>query len=186
VNAATGFHVWSQTYDRDLGDVLKLQTDIATAVASALKVTLLGDEAAKIEVGGTHNPAAFDAYLRASQAYSASQNKKDLEDAIAAYTEAVRQDPDYAAYADRSLAVTHLAVDWTRGSAVPDFNRAQADAHKAIALAPDLAEGHLALASLSEVSLEFTHAGQEYERAVALAPGNARLLRRVRSFDRPG
>lgn len=177
VNAATGFHVWSQTYDRDLGDVLKLQTDIATAVASALKVTLLGNEAAKIEVGRTHNPAAFDAYLRASQAHWASVNKKDLEDAIAAFTEAVRQDPDYAlAYADRSLAFTQLAVDWTRGSPVREFNRAQADAQKAIALAPDLAEGHLALASLLAVSLEFTHAGQEYRRAVELAPGNARVL----------
>ena len=66
INAVTGFHLWSKTYDRDLGDVLKLQTEIATAVAG-LKVTLLGDVAAKIELGGTRNPAAFDAYLRASQ-----------------------------------------------------------------------------------------------------------------------
>ena len=68
-NAVTGYHLWSQTYDRDLGDVLKLQTDIANAVAGALRVALLGDVAAKIEVGGTRNPAAFDAYLRASSAY---------------------------------------------------------------------------------------------------------------------
>src|SRR5205807_4619578 len=51
INAATGFHLWSKTYDRDLGDVLKLHTEIATAVASALKVTLLGDLAAKVEHG---------------------------------------------------------------------------------------------------------------------------------------
>lgn len=67
-NAVTGFHLWSHNYDRDLGDVLKLQTEIATAVANALKVTLLGDEAARIERGGTRNPAAFDAYLRGSRA----------------------------------------------------------------------------------------------------------------------
>ena len=47
INAVTGFHLWSKTYDRDLGDVLKLQTEIATAVAGALKVTLLGDVAAE-------------------------------------------------------------------------------------------------------------------------------------------
>src|SRR5262245_30373226 len=69
VNGITGFHLWSQVYDRDLGDVLKLQTEIATAVASALKVTLLGNEATKIELGGTHNPGAFDAYLRGSKAF---------------------------------------------------------------------------------------------------------------------
>src|SRR6202042_2887689 len=49
INAITGYHLWSKTYDRDLGDVLKLKTEIATAVAGALKVTLLGDVAAKVE-----------------------------------------------------------------------------------------------------------------------------------------
>jgi adenylate cyclase len=62
INSVTGFHLWSKTYGRDLGDVLKRQTEIATAVASAMKVTRLGDVAAKIELGGTHKPAAFDAY----------------------------------------------------------------------------------------------------------------------------
>src|SRR5262249_833197 len=69
INAVAGFHMWSKSYDRDLRDVLKLQTEIATAVASALEVTLLGDASAKIELGGTRNPAAFDAYLRGSKAY---------------------------------------------------------------------------------------------------------------------
>ena len=77
INAVTGFHLWSKTYDRDLGDVLKLQTEIATAVASALRVTLLGDVAAKVELGGTRNPAAFDAYLRGLKAYSSAQEAKD-------------------------------------------------------------------------------------------------------------
>src|SRR4029077_6283434 len=54
-NAMTGFHMWSQTYDRELGDVLKLQADIAEAVASALKVTLLRDVATEMTVGGTRN-----------------------------------------------------------------------------------------------------------------------------------
>ena len=51
INAVTGFQLWSKSYDRDLGDVLKLQTEIATAVAGALKVALLGDIAQKIEIG---------------------------------------------------------------------------------------------------------------------------------------
>src|SRR4029077_12633109 len=110
LNAVTGFHLWSKTYDRDLGDVLKLQSDIATAVASALKVTLLGDEATKIELGGTRNPAAFDAYLRASQAYQSIHEAKDFPSAIAAYTEAIRLDPNYAlAFAGRSRASSDYA-----------------------------------------------------------------------------
>ena len=68
-SAVTGYHLWSQTYDRDLGDVLKLQADIATAVAGALKVTLLGEIAAKIEIGGTHNQWLHSTHadLRASR-----------------------------------------------------------------------------------------------------------------------
>src|SRR5271156_4233858 len=86
VNAVTGFHLWSKTYDRDLGDVLKLQSEIATAVASALKVTLLGDVAAKVELGGTGNPAALDAYLRGLKAARSIHDTKDLPAAIAAFT----------------------------------------------------------------------------------------------------
>src|SRR6266481_1178262 len=112
-NAITGFHLWSQTYDRDLSDVLALQMEIANAVASALKVALLGDVAAKIEAGGTRDPAAFDAYLRASKAYREYQNDKDVQAAIAGYTEAIRLDPEYAlAYADRSLAFSTFATNF--------------------------------------------------------------------------
>src|SRR6202043_2251978 len=78
INAVTGFHLWSHTYDRDLGEVLKLETEIATAVASALKVTLLGNVAAKVELGGTRNPAAFDAYLRGVKAFSLRLEAKEI------------------------------------------------------------------------------------------------------------
>src|SRR5579862_3191336 len=103
INAVTGYHLWSHTYDRDLGDVLKLETEIATSVASALKVSLLGDEATKIELGGTRNPAAFDAYLRGRKIHLAKHEAKDYQAAIAAYTEAIGLDPNYAlAFAQRS------------------------------------------------------------------------------------
>lgn len=192
-NAVTGYQLWSQTYDRDLGDVLELQTDIANAVAGALKVTLLGDVAAKIETGGTRNPAAFDAYLRASTAYrhfgpanlaAGGMNKEGLQPAIAAYTEAIRADPDYAlAYAGRSLAFADFARALVAGPEVSDyFNKAQSDARKAIALAPDLADSHLALANFFAGTLELADAFSEYQRALALAPGNATALREYGAF----
>jgi TolB-like protein/Flp pilus assembly protein TadD len=176
INAVTGYHLWSETYDRNLDDVLTLQTDIANAVANALKVSMLGGMAAKIELGGTRNPAALDAYLQGRKAYIARHNAKDVATAIAAYTEAIRLDGDYAlAFANRSLAFTVYAG---LGESVREsFAKAQADALKAIALAPDLPEGHLALASYFDSgSLDFGRAKQEYERAVALAPGNSRIL----------
>jgi TolB-like protein/tetratricopeptide (TPR) repeat protein len=185
INAVTGFHLWSKTYDRDLGDVLKLQTEIATAVASALKVTLLGDVAAKVELGGTGNPAAFDAYLRGAKAVSSRRDAKDLPAAIAAYTEAIRLDPHYAlAFAGRSSAFSGVANDAETPAAVREgFDKAQADARQALILAPDLAQSHLALAFVAENgTLDFTQANDEYQRALALAPGNAQVLRFSGSF----
>src|SRR5207244_10259895 len=96
INAVTGFHLWSKTYDRDLGDVLQLQTEIATAVAEALKVTLLGDVSAKIELGSTRNPAAFDAYLRGLKLARTATTREECRAPIDAFTEAIRLDSDYA------------------------------------------------------------------------------------------
>jgi TolB-like protein len=181
INAVTGFHLWSHTYDRDLGDVLKLETEIATAVASALKVSLLGDVATKIELGGTRNPAAFDAYLRGVKAFASFHDEKDLQAAIDAFTEAVRLDPNYAlAFARRSAAMTSYAglLNSTPVARNRQNDQARDDALRSIALEPDLAEGHLALGAFFENGpLDFTRANDEYERARALAPGNASVLR---------
>jgi TolB-like protein/DNA-binding winged helix-turn-helix (wHTH) protein/Tfp pilus assembly protein PilF len=180
INAVNGFHLWSRDYDRDLNDVLALQTDIATAVAHELQAKLLGNEASRIELGGTRTPAAFDAYLRGAKAYSTRVDAKDCQTAIAAYTEAIRIDPNYAlAFAGRSSAQTAYAEEYASGGAMREaFDRAQADARQALALAPELAEGHVALGdALLTGSFEFAQASKAYERAVRLAPGNAQALR---------
>jgi TolB-like protein/DNA-binding winged helix-turn-helix (wHTH) protein len=184
INGVTGFHLWSETYDRDLGDVLKLQTEIASAVASALKITLLRDVATEMKAGGTRNPAAYDAYLRSASAYWQVRSASDNESVRAGYQEAVRLDPNFAlAYAEWSIALNAYASLFAHGPAVGDFyHQARAAALKAIALAPDLAEGHLALAVVQQRSLEFREAIENYERALALAPGNARVLRDSGAF----
>jgi TolB-like protein len=178
-NAVTGFHIWSETYDRDLGDVLQLQTEIATAVAGALRVKLLGDVAERIELGGTRSPAAFDMYLRALKAFSSIDDVSSLQSAITEYTEAIRLDPGYAlAFAGRSRALSGYASEFATGPAIREFfDKAQADAREALKLAPELAEGQLALATyLARGALDFKHADEAYERAVVLAPGNAAVL----------
>jgi TolB-like protein/Flp pilus assembly protein TadD len=184
INAVTGFHLWSETYDRDLGDVLKLQTEIASAVASALKVTLLRDVATEMKVGGTRNPAAYDAYLRSASAYWQVVSASDNESVRAGYQEAVRLDPNFAlAYAEWSIALDAYGSLFAHGTAVGDFYRqARAAALKAVALAPELAEGHLALAVVYQRSFDFAGASDEFQRAMTLAPGNARVLRDYGDF----
>jgi tetratricopeptide (TPR) repeat protein len=102
----------------------------------------------------------------------------------AGYQEAVRLDPGFAlAYAGWSLALGAYAELFAQGPAVGDFHRqARAQALKAVALAPELAEGHLALAVVYERSLDFTRASDEFQRAMTLAPSNARVLRDYGQF----
>jgi TolB-like protein/tetratricopeptide (TPR) repeat protein len=183
-NAVTGFHLWSQTYDRSLGDVLKLQTEIATEVAGALKVRLLSsDAAAKIEIGGTHNPAALDAFLRGRKGFHDATNPKDWPPVFAAFNAAIRLDPNFAlAFAARSAAHSSAAF-WASGAAFAEQSRlAEADARRAIELAPDLAEGHLALGYHFRSLLDFQHASAEFSQARALAPGNALVLEVTGNF----
>jgi len=175
INAVSGYHLWSKTYDRDLGDVLKLQTEIATAVATALKVTLLGDEAAKIELGGTRSPAAFDAYLRGLKLYRIAKGTTPMEcrEPIAAFTSALALDSSYAlAYADRGLVTWECATNTTQWLDQPIAQQVRADAERAIALAPGLADGYVALGWLEVGLLNLTAADQACGRALALAPGN--------------
>jgi serine/threonine-protein kinase len=178
-NAVTGFHLWSQTYDRDLSDVLKLQTEIADAVANALKVTLLGDVATKVAAGGTRNPLAFDAYLRGLRLTRVATNEREAAPALDEYAEAIRLDPNFAlAYAARSLALWDFNYQW---GSIPvraqKAEKARIDAERAIALAPDLGLAHAALArSLLALALDYPHAMEESERALALAPGDAIVL----------
>ena len=137
-----------------------------------------------MELGGTRNPAAFDAYLRAASAYWQTVSARDNEFVRAGYQEALRLDPNFAlAYADLSIALNAYASFFAHGPAADDFLRqARATALKAVALAPELAEGHLALALVQQNSLDLAGASGEFERAVTLAPGNARVLRDYGDF----
>ncbi|MBV9913896.1 MAG: tetratricopeptide repeat protein [Sinobacteraceae bacterium] len=178
-DAVSGFHLWSQTYDRGLGDVLKLQSEIADAVAGALRVTLLGSSAATVELGSTHNPVAFDAYLRGLRLARTATTRDECQVALDAFSQSIRTDPNYAlAYAHRAYTVwncaSHLTGDWLNKD---PGEQARSDAQRAISLAPTLAEGYIALGYLASGQLDFFAADQACQRALALAPNNDQVLR---------
>ena len=114
------------------------------------------------ESGGTRNPAALDAYLRGEKRFSSIGDTQDFPALIAAYAEAIRLDPHYAlAFASRSLAFSWAAGRATTAAAAREgYDQAQADARQALALAPDLAQAHLASALVSQYTLDFTQASE--------------------------
>jgi TolB-like protein/tetratricopeptide (TPR) repeat protein len=183
INGATGFHLWSETYDQDLGDVLKLQTDIANAVAGALKVTLLESVTLKTELGGTHDPVAFDAYLRGLKLtrIAMSATPMDCRGPIDAFSEAIAHDAEYAlAYANRAVITWACATnspDWL-SQQQPGQKTVRADAERAVALAPNLAEGYVALSELEQGLLHFGASDRACARARELAPGSTQVLNR--------
>ena len=114
------------------------------------------------------------------KANSTIHDAKELQVAIDAFSEAIRFDPDDAlAFAQRSRALVGYAQEFATGPGIREYlDKAQSDGRRAIALAPELAEAHIALAlTFWTGPLQFTNALEEYERAAALAPGNAQVLR---------
>jgi serine/threonine-protein kinase len=178
VNAVSGFHMWSQNYDRDLSDILTLQTDIALAVAQEMQAKLLGDESARMEVGGTRNPAAYDAYLRGTQIAATAQDA--WRPALAAFDQAIALDPNFAAArAQRARALRYEAFFSTDPTAVHElYTQAREEAERAVALAPDYADAHMVLGwhILVNAFMELGAAAREIDRAMALAPGSAAVL----------
>jgi TolB-like protein/DNA-binding winged helix-turn-helix (wHTH) protein/tetratricopeptide (TPR) repeat protein len=179
IDAQTGFPLWSGSFDRDRfnDDIFKVQADIAQSVTSALEVKLLGADAGKFTLGGTHNARAFDAYLRAMVNNNPVEDDAHARQAMADFSEAIRLDPNYAAaYAGRA-AIAHALVNNGTGDDVAAAQKmladATADADRAIAIEPSLADGHWARALLLGAALDFTAASAEMSRARDLAPGNA-------------
>ena len=147
--------------------------------------TQLGDVAAKIELGGTNNPAAFDAYLRGARLLATAEGETNMNAAISAFTDAIRLDPHYAlAFAARARARTTLGgIVNTVAESLALYDKAQADARQSLKLAPNIAEGHLTLASALQSGLNYAQAKEEYERALVLSPGNAQVLRLASRFE---
>ncbi len=185
INAVTGFEIWSQTYDRNMVDILTLQSEVAGSVTHQLKVKL-DTTADQIELGGTNNPQAYDAYLHGMQLFYRPNPQDDgLMGALAAFEEATALDPNYAAAYVRKAAVLLSTPNDPEGpnSRSNLAKRARAAAERALAIAPRYGEAHLAMAGVYAFgSLEFVKATHEYRLAAALAPGSAYVQRAFGSW----
>ena len=108
IQANNGFHLWSETYDRELESIFAIQEEISRQVVQELKVRLLPDENAVLSSRPTEDIEAYNAFLEATQLES-SRQPKDLETAIVKYKQAINLDPSFAlAHARLAKAYSHL------------------------------------------------------------------------------
>jgi adenylate cyclase len=172
IRADNGYHLWSQTYDRDLKDVFKVQDEIAGRVVEELKLTL--PTAATSSAARTDNAAAHNLYLLGRK-YEDQPTAESQKSAIESFNRAIALDPNYAAaYAHLALSEASLADL----SGEPNgLDRASAATERAIALAPDSADGYQARAQLRSTFLwDWDGANADYAKALAIDPNNSDAL----------
>ena len=174
IRASTGVHIWSETYDRDVADVFKVQDDIARAVVDKLKVTLLGPPPSAL--ARTTNHEAHNLYLQ-GRFFVAQDSKTGTAKAVDYYQRAIALDPSYA------QAWSALSFAYFRQMAngyVPTeqgLDESLAAARKAIAIDPSLSDGYAMLGALL-MTREHDWAGAraQLEQALRLDPASTSAM----------
>jgi TolB-like protein len=179
IRGSDGVEQWAQDYDRSAGDAIRIQTDIATSVAQALRIALGFAAREALTLGGTANGAAQDSYLRAAALYLNNTDEAALRQCVALLDDAVAQDPKYAnAYRLKARSLELLATSYAKSSSEMADTLAQADVavRRAIALAPKLGSAYAELALIEQDRFHFANALRSMKQALALSPNDPLVL----------
>jgi TolB-like protein/Tfp pilus assembly protein PilF len=176
IEAAGGFHLWSQTFERDAADVFKVQDEIAGAISTALETKLTGRSARGNPGERAIDPVAYDEYLQGRQKV-ALRVEDNLRLAEEAFTRVIARAPDYApAYSGRAFVLV-LGLAWKPWIPAPEaLAAADADIAKALQLDPGSAEAYMVRAIVEDIQLHINAALADFEHALKLAPGNVDVI----------
>ena len=169
LEAARGFHLWSESYDREMRDIFAIQQEIARSVVRALQVTLSPQEKGALAEIPTRHVQAYDYYLKGRSFYY-RYGRHDIEFALQLFSRATELDPEYA------LAQAGLADCWSYiylYSERKDSVRLQAEAagRRAVELAPELAQAQASFAVAMSLGSHKEEAQAAFEKAIQLDPG---------------
>jgi len=171
INAKDGFHLWSETYDRDLDDIFVVQDEIASKVVAALRITLMGEMPESQQT----DPEVYSLYLQ-GKFFGNLKGQENLEKAIAAFKQALAIAPDYApAWVELSVAYQdQRKYGWmTREQA---FTLSMAATEKALAIDSNMAAAWASLAFLKRRQLDWSGAKAAIDKASELEPNNSLVI----------
>jgi serine/threonine protein kinase/Flp pilus assembly protein TadD len=168
VNAADGYHLWSDRFDRELADVFAVQDEIADNIVKALRVVLSDNEKRAIEQARPENFQAYEYYLRGRQ-FVHQYREKSLQFARRMFQRAIEVDPNFArAYAGLADLSSMLYQWWDASDA--NLSQAETASRKALELAPDLAAAHASRGFAMTLKKQYPEAEQAFEVALKLDP----------------
>ena len=176
VDGRTGFSRWSQSVDRKLTDIFAVQSEIARTVAEAMSVQVATAEPAP---GGTGNVSAYENYLQGRALFNLAKDETTDRAALNHFEIAIAEDPKFAlAHAGRSRSLAVIAGEHANADQLKSlYSEAVASAKRAVEIAPNLAEGHLALGyAMFAGKLDISGAWPSYQRAYRLGYGNADIV----------
>jgi TolB-like protein/DNA-binding winged helix-turn-helix (wHTH) protein/Tfp pilus assembly protein PilF len=174
IRGPTDEHFWSQTYDRELGDSLALQSDLAQSIAEKVQVSVTGEEHARLTATRAVAPEVYESYLKGRFAAKRGNSKADIEESVAYFEEALQKDPTFApAYVGLANAYDTLGTVFIGGSPAETRPKVTAAAQKALELDPNLAEARVLLAEIEQRKWRWAEAEVDYRRALELDPNNA-------------
>ncbi len=173
IDASNGFHLWSQTYDRELKDIFAIQDEIAAAIANELQLKMSDASGPDEPPRGTHNIEAHDAYLRGLALWQL-RGDNNLWEAVKYFEQSVLADPQFAeAYAGLALTYAILPDYSPRISYDDGYPLARDNAERALSLDPSLPESYVVLAYLADGDRRRDTAQALHRRAIALRPSYA-------------
>lgn len=172
IHVATDTHLWAREYERDLTDILKLQSEVSRAVAEEIQVQITAEERAHLAAAASVDPAAYQEYLL-GQHYLWRLNEEDLTRAIDHFEQATRLDGRYAAaYAGLSHAWWWRGV-WGTKSPKQVEAQSRAAALRALELDPQLAAAHVSTGRIKfSYDWDWSGAEQDFGRALELDPNS--------------
>ncbi len=173
IDADKGYHLWSQTYDRELKDIFSIQDEIANAIAAELKVKIGDVDAPPASSRGTRSVEAHDHYLR-GLAFWQTRGEEGLWSALAEFEQAAAADPAFAeAHAGLSLVYAILPEWSARITSDESLVKARDEAERTLGLDPTLAEPYVVLGNLADGDRRRETAQALYRRSIALSPSFA-------------
>jgi TolB-like protein/DNA-binding winged helix-turn-helix (wHTH) protein/Tfp pilus assembly protein PilF len=173
IDSRSDQHLWADSYDRTLSDVLRTESEVSQSIAQTIQLKLSPEVRTHLEAAAPVSPEAHDAYLKGRFFWN-QRSEPDLKKALDSFQQAIAKDPNYApAYAGLADTYFYLGYYWGRMPPTDAMPLARAAAQKAIDIDPDSAEGHTSLGTVElTYDWNFPAAEQEFQRAIALNPNN--------------